>query len=29
MIEVLEFYEPIALWMNRKWKIKTAFSHHG
>ena len=28
MIEVLEFYEPIALWMNRKWKIKTAFSHH-
>jgi CHASE2 domain-containing sensor protein len=28
MIEVLEFYEPIALWMNRKWKIKTVFSHH-
>jgi CHASE2 domain-containing sensor protein len=28
MIEVLEFYEPIALWMNRKWKIKTAFTHH-
>jgi len=28
MIEVLEFYEPIALWMNRKWKITTVFSHH-
>lgn len=28
MIEVLEFYEPIALWMKRKWKINTVFSHH-
>jgi CHASE2 domain-containing sensor protein len=28
MIEVLEFYEPIALWMKRKWKINTTFSHH-
>lgn len=28
LIEILEFYEPIALWMKKKWKINTVFKHH-
>ena len=28
LIEVLEFYEPIALWMKKKWKFNTVFKHH-
>jgi len=27
LIEAVEFYEPISIWLNKKWHIKSYFSH--
>jgi CHASE2 domain-containing sensor protein len=27
LIEAVEFYEPISIWLNKKWRIKSYFHH--